>query len=253
MSETQVSDEALGRALASLGRDVAFPPTPATASEVVERLRAGRAARSRPPFPALALWSRRRVLALVAVGILAVLALAFAARLVLGAAEIRVQPGVTPSGPPLGPAGLGTPVPVGELEDAVGFEVRLPLGPLPDEAYVFTAGSGNGAALLAWDAGERYPHLPGTPWGLILMQVEGEETALAKNVGDAEDARAVEVGGRRSIWIDAPHELLVITDEGAQRFLVEGNVLIWVDAGITYRLETTLALPAAIALAESLT
>jgi hypothetical protein len=45
----------------------------------------------------------------------------------------------------------------------------------------------------------------------------------------------------------------VITDEGAQRFLVEGNVLIWVDAGITYRLETTLALPAAIALAESLT
>lgn len=253
MSEARVTDEALGRALAAVGRDVAFPPTPATAPDVVERLRAERDARSRPPFPAMALWSRRRVLALVAVGVLAVLALAFATRLLLGAAEIRVQPGVTPSGPPLGPSGLGSPVPVAELEDAVGFEVRLPLGPPPDEAYVYATGPGDDAALLAWNAGERYPSLPGTPWGLILMQVEGDEQTLFKDVGRFEDAIAVEVDGRSSIWLDASHELLVITDEGEERFLVEGNVLIWADAGITYRLETTLTLSEAIALAESLT
>lgn len=251
MSEARVTDEALGRALTSLGRDVAFPPTPATASDVVERLRAGRTARSRPPFPGLVLWSRRRVLVLVAVGVLAVLALAFAARLVLGAAEIRIQPGVTPSGPPLGPSELGSPVPVARMGDAVGFEVRLPLGPAPDEAYVFTAGPGNDAALLAWGAGERYPSLPGTPWGLILIQVEGDEQTLVKDVGHIEDSITVEVDGRRAFWIDAPHELLVITDEGDVSFRVDGNVLIWTEAGITYRLETALARPAAIALAES--
>lgn len=252
MSEARVSDEALGRALASLGRDVAFPPTPATASEVVERLRAGRVAGSRPPFPAMALWSRRRVLVLVAVGILAVLALAFAARLVIGAAEIRVRPGETPAGPPLGPAELGRQVPLGDIGGAVGFEVRLPAGPGPDEAYVFTTGPfEDEILLLAWDAGAPYPSLPGTPWGLILTQVEGDDRTLVKDVGRVEDTTVVEVAGRRAFWIDVPHALLVITDEGVATFRVDGNVLIWTEGGITYRLESTLDRPAAIALAES--
>jgi hypothetical protein len=252
MSEARVTDEALGRALAAVGRDLAFPPTPATASDVVERLRAGRAARSRPPFPALALWNRRRVFALVAVGILAVLALAFAARLVIGAAEIRVQPGVTPSGPPLGPDALGEAVPVERVEREVGFALRVPAGPLPDQAYAFVS-PGGGGALLAWDASDRYPSLPGTPWGMVLIELRTDEPVLGKDVNRFEDAQPVRVGDRSAFWIEVPHRLHVTTDEGSQTFLVEGNVLIWTEAGITYRLETALALSEAVALAESVT
>jgi hypothetical protein len=196
------------------------------------------------------LWSRRRLLAVVAVGIIGLLALAFAARLVIGAAEIRVQPGVTPSGPPLGPGALGDPVTVERAERAVRFVLGVPAGPPPDEAYVFVAAGGNGA-LLAWEASDRYPSLPGTPWGLVLIELRTDEGILVKDVGGSDDIQQVRVDGRTAFWIEAPHQLHVITDEGSETFGVDGNVLIWTAGAITYRLETSLELPEAIALAES--
>jgi hypothetical protein len=198
----------------------------------------------------LTLWSRRRLLAVVAVGIISLLALAFAARLVIGAAEIRVQPGVTPSGPPLGPDVLGDPVPVERVERAVGFELRVPAGPLPDDAYVFVAAGGDGA-LLAWEASDRYPSLPGTPWGMVLIELRTDEGTLVKDVGGFDDVQEVRVDGRSAFWIEASHELHVITDVGSETFRVDGNVLIWTRGDVTYRLETSLGLPEAIALAES--
>jgi len=251
MSEASVSDEALGRALTALATDVAFPATPPVAPAVVAQLRAEREAKMRPPFPSLALWSRRRALVLVAVGLAAVLALAFAARLVLGAAEIRVRPELTPSGPPLGPSSVGTPVPVNEIDEAVRFDVGLPAGPAPDEAYVFRTNSVGRAAVLAWVAGEGEASLPGTPWRMLLIDVRGDERTLVKDVARFEDSMMVDVDGRPAFWIDTPHELIVITDEGAETFQIRANVLIWTDEGVTHRLETTLELEDAIALAET--
>ena len=215
------------------------------------RLEAERERRTRPRFPTVALWSRRRLLAVVAVGVIGLLALAFAARLVIGAAEIRVQPGVTPSGPPLGPDVLGDPFPIERVEREVGFAVRVPAGPLPDEAYVFVAAGGDGA-LLAWDASDRYPSLPGTPWGLVLVELRTDEGTLVKDVGGFDDIQQARVDGRTAFWLEAPHQLHVLTDEGSETYRVDGNVLIWTRGDVTYRLETSLGLPQAIALAESL-
>jgi hypothetical protein len=251
MSDARLSDEALGRALSAMSEDVAFPRTPPIAPAVVTRLREEREANIRPPFPSLALWSRRRALVLVIVGIAAVLALAFAARLTLGAAEIRLREETTPSGAPLGPTGLGSPVPVPQIDDAVRFDVRAPAGPVPDEAYVFRTNSGRPAALLAWKAGEDQTALPGTPWRMMLIQVRGDERTLVKDVGASEDSLVVGVDGRDAFWIDSPHELIVLTAEGAETFLIRANVLIWAEDGVTYRLETTLGLTEAIALAET--
>jgi hypothetical protein len=191
------------------------------------------------------------VLALVAIGLIGLLALAFAARLVIGAAEVRVQPGISPSGPPLDPGALGDPVPVASVEREVGFAVRVPAGPLPDEAYVFVSAGGDGA-LLAWEASERYPSLPGTPWGLILVELRTDQGTLVKDVRGFEDVREVGVDGEGAVWIEAPHQLHVLTGEGSETFRVDGNVLIWTRGAITYRLETSLELPEAVALAESL-
>lgn len=251
MPETRMPEDALAVALRDAGRDLAYPPTPPISQGVVARLEAERERHTRPRFPALTLWSRRRLLAVVAVGIVGLLALAFAARLVIGAAEIRVQPGVTPSGPPLGPDALGDPVLLERVERAVGFELRVPAGPLPDQAYVFVAAGGDGA-LLAWEASDRYPSLPGTPWGMALIELRTDEGVLVKDVAGFDDTREVRVGGRSAFWIEAPHELHVITGEGSETYRVDGNVLIWTAGAVTYRLETSLELPEALALAESL-
>ena len=249
MSEARLTDEVLGRALSAMSEDVAFPRTPPIAPAVVTRLREEREANIRPPFPSLALWNRRRALVLVIVGIAAVLALAFAARLTLGAAEIRLRQETTPSGAPLGPAGLGSPVP--QIDDAVRFDVGVPAGPLPDEAYVFRTSSGRPAALLAWRAGGDQTALPGTQWRMMLIQVRGDERTLVKDVEAPEDSLMVGVDGREAFWIDSPHELIVLTAEGTETFVIRANVLIWAEDGVTYRLETTLGLTEAIALAET--
>jgi hypothetical protein len=43
----------------------------------------------------------------------------------------------------------------------------------------------------------------------------------------------------------------VITHEGSETFRVGGNVLIWTRGDVTYRMETSLTLPEATALAQS--
>jgi hypothetical protein len=251
MSEARLSDEALRRALGALPQDIAFPRTPVIVPAVVARLREERGRNVRPPFPSMALWSRRRAVVLVAVALAAVLALAFVARLMLGAAEIRVRPGMTPSGPPLGPTGLGAPVPVSRIDDAVRFDVAVPAGPAPDEAYAFRTNSVRRAALLAWDADAGQRTLPGTPWRMMLIELRGDEPTLVKDVGQFEDSTMVEVDGASAFWIDAPHQLIVLTNHGDETFLIRANVLIWSEGGVTFRLETTLSVADAIALAES--
>jgi hypothetical protein len=74
----------------------------------------------------------------------------------------------------------------------------------------------------------------------------------------APDGRIVEakVNGQRAVWLAGPHYLQVYDAQGriewAPRQLVAGNVLIWKEDDITYRLETILPLEEAIHLAESL-
>jgi hypothetical protein len=249
MPETRISDEALGRALSRV--EIEYPPAPSIVPAVLSRLQTERAARAHPAFPRTLLWSRRRVLVTIAAGILGLLALAFGARFVLGAAEIRVQPGTTPSGSPLTPGGLGEPVSVKAVSSATGFELSLPPGAPPDEAYVVEFDRGL-AALLAWDASRRYPSLPGTPWGLVLMEIESDDEVVVKDVNAFDDLLEVQVAGHRAVWIGVPHRLTVITSAGEESFAVQGNVLIWAEGGITFRLETALPRRASIDLAESL-
>ena len=242
--------EALGEVLRALGRKLDYPATPPFVPTVLERIEADRVA-GRRPRARLATWDRRRLVAAVAVGLLAALALAFGARLVLGAAEIRVQPGVSPTVPPLRPGGLGEAISTEEVAAAVGFEVALPAGPPPDEAYAVRTGDGRTAALLAWRGGPDHPPLPGTPWGLVLLQTPVDAETLTKTVASFDDVREVTVRGGPAFWLDAPHELLVRTAAGYESFSVGGNVLIWTEGEITYRLETSLGLRRALALAES--
>ena len=254
MGERPMTTEQVTRALTVLSSELAYPVTPSMRSAVTARLENERAAGARPAFPRRALWSRRRVLVLATIGLLAALALAAAARFAIGAIEIRVQPGVTPSAslPPVEPDALGDPVPAREAFARAGFEASLPAGPAPDEAYVVDTLFGDRGLLLAWRPSATYPTLPGTDWGLVLMAFQGDEGTVVKTVQAFEDVHEASVNGASASWIPVPHVLEIETERGSRTFSVRGNVLIWQVDGITYRLETSLDRASALEIARSI-
>jgi hypothetical protein len=254
MDEGPMTNEQLVRALSGLAGDVAFPATPALAPAVTARLLAHRTAGSRPRLPSLALWSRRRVLVLATIGLLALLALGAAARLTIGAVEIRVRPGATPSAslPPISSDVLGDPMLPAEAAGFAGFEPDLPAGPPPDEAYVVQSPFGDAGLVYVWRPSATHPVIPGTAWGLVLMAFQGDEEIVVKEVERFEDVRPAKVNGRRAFWIPVPHTLLIETDRGELTLSVRGNVLIWQVGGVTFRLETVLGRGDALAIARSI-
>ena len=253
MGDRPMTNEQVAAALAALGPELDYPSTPSLRNAVLARLETERATGARPLLPRRALWSRRRVLVLATVGLLAALALAAAARFAIGSIEIRVQPGVTPSAslPPVMPDALGDPVPIEEATALAGFEAALPSGPPPDEAYVIDSLFGDPALLYAWRPSSTYPALPGTDWGLVLMAFQGDQETVVKTVQAFEDVHAASVHGAPASWIPVPHLLEIETERGSRTFSVRGNVLIWQVDDVTYRLETSLDKASAIALAES--
>jgi hypothetical protein len=60
------------------------------------------------------------------------------------------------------------------------------------------------------------------------------------------------VNGQRAVWTTGPYPLLLQNKEITFTRLIEGNVLIWTEGDLTYRLETDLSLEEAIKIAESL-
>lgn len=253
----RMTDADLERALIALGSALEYPPAPPMAPAVTARLLAERAAARRPAFPGLALWPRRRVLLLAVAGVLLLLAgTAVAARLAIGAIEIRVVP--TPSVPT--PSTVGSGAVLGEratLEDArarAGFPVVLPpgLGP-PTEVHLAESLFGSRVVVLVWDADASHPRIEGTPWSTILMELPGGTGSLAfKEISSDTTLQAVQVGSADAFWISGPHQLSLLTPDGEQHFTVTGNVLLWEHDGTTLRLETALPEAEAVALAETI-
>jgi hypothetical protein len=211
----------------------------------------------RPTFPGLALWPRRRVLLLAVAGLILLLAgTAVAARLAIGAIEIRVirtPPASTPSAVESG-ASLGQRVTLEEAQQTVDFPVVLPaaLGP-PAEVHVAESVFSSRVVVLVWEADASHPRIEGTPWGTILMELPGSKEPLASKEILAETTlQAVQVGSHDAFWISGPHQLSLLTPQGEQRFTVTGNVLLWEQDGTTLRLETGLPKAEAVALAESI-
>ena len=243
------------RALVALGASLEYPPTPSIAPAVIASLRTELRLRRRPPFPGLALWPRRRVLLLAAALVLLLAGTALAARLVIGAVEIRVVP--TPATPrptyvATGPA-LGDRVTLAEAQRAVSFPVRLPpgLGP-PTEVHLAEVPFGAPVVVLTWEPDAAHPRIEGIPWGTMLMELPAEEEPVAfKELLGSTLFRTVRVSGNDGYWISGPHDLVLRTPQGERRFLVQGNVLLWQEGDTTFRLETALSEADAIALAET--
>lgn len=258
-----MDEEQLGAALA--GIELAWPSTPDVATIVGATIREHRAAPSLVA-PRLTLRSRRRTALVIAAALLALAGAALAARLVidLGAVAVEVLPG-RPTALPTNIAtssDLGREIPLAEAQRIAGFPAAVPaaFGP-PDGAWLDEAVVGPEPGDVAvrivthwFPSGHAdLPIIGGTKSGAVLMQFEGEwEVASKQLYAETNRFGAAIVDGRQAFWTTGEHELLLVSGDETRRLLVTGNVLIWQDAGFTFRLETALSKGAAVAVAETM-
>ncbi len=275
-----ISDETLGGALRDLGSSLAFPSAGGEAGRqdvaglarariVALDIRPSRAGTRR--WFGLGLRPMRRGLVL-AVAALLVLA-AIAGAIGLGLPGLRIifgdvptqRPTASPtasrsasaSPTPLGSGlGLGTVLPLADAEARIGFDIVLPpdpaIGP-PDVAYVLGR-----RVNLIWASGPGLPETDVNGIGLLISEFEGrvDPGFYNKIIDSGSRLTRVTVDGSQGWWISgAPHFFYYIDPEGnavEDTHRQVGDTLIWSTGDVTYRLESSLGMEAAISLAESL-
>ena len=254
------------RPLKEYARAFSYPPTPNIAASVRERLAShrGTSERSRAASrPRLALVAAALVVLALGAALLTPDVQAFVRYILrIGSVGIVVA---TPT-PTLG-AGTVSPPPTQlptllqsldgktTLDDArarMTFPLKVPsypsdLGP-PELVYLQDPHS---LVVLVWlDPGQ-----PGKA-ALNLTQIV-ESTGLGKKTVSSPDVvEETTVNGQKAAWVRGPHTFVFAKPDGRTEFqehiLVEGNVLLWQDNAVTYRLETGLTKEEAIKIAESL-
>lgn len=230
-------------------------------------------------FEGWSLRPARRALVLALIALLVVAAIAGAA--ILGLPGLRITLGEAPPTPAptveassaLPPTPTPTPGPLGSsmglgesldpddpvaLDEAAGFDVRWPddsaIGP-PDAAYVDRFKGGQ--VSLLWASRDDLPATLEPSVGLLLSQFQGavEQGFFNKSVDQGTVVERVRVDGQPGYWLQGdPH---VFFWQGAGGFVDDtrrwvGDVLLWADGPITYRLETSLGRDEAIRIAETL-
>ena len=272
MSEAQPPDH-LEERLAQAAASFSYPPTPDIAGSVRGRLATERRPSGwRPPMAGHRLaWALAALLLFGGIAVTPDARARILAFLRIGSIEL-VVPTVTPISP-TAPAAVATkpatarpassPTPLSSrlnlngqttLDDArkrVDFPIRLPSYPpdlgAPDGVYLQDLGGP--AVILVWLE-------PGSSTGVNMSLHQLTEDAFAQKQVQREFIQETSVDGNRAVWVRGPHFLQFKSPGGGfdmrERRLVLGNVLIWEENEITYRLETELPLEEAVRVAESL-
>jgi hypothetical protein len=244
----------LEQALRELGRELELPASPDVVPAVLTQLQPRPAARLSLRRP-----TGRRLLVALAVVALAAVAATLAvpeARsalfrvLHIGSERIELVDDLPPveESDGLGTAFLGEQVSLDEARRRAGFPLRE-LGEAPDRVYL------DGTRPTVW-------FLYGAPRDvrLLVAQVPGlrveQDLFLKKLATPATSVHEVSIAGARGYFLSGEPHLVLLLDESG--FVVEdsarlaGNVLVWEDGGVTYRLEGDFSEDEAVELAESL-
>jgi hypothetical protein len=252
----RMDDNELGAALREAAP--AWPSTPPLAAIVADDINRRERA-PYPPRPRLSLPSRRRTVLVALAVLLALAAVAGAAKLVIdiGAVTVRTAPGTPSPGTSPSRAAFGDPVQsVRAAEASAGFAVTVPsaLG-APDRVWVGTpfvqgpSSPPSARVTLAWDPRPGLPLIEDLRWGAVLMEFEGEVELASKAVFSGTGGfRPVRMDGRQAYWITGEHTLTVSAPDGigTVETRVSGNVLLWQRGDRTLRLETSLGLGEAV-------
>jgi hypothetical protein len=185
----------------------------------------------------------------------------------IGVIEV-VPADVTVPPAPLSSASPASPTPIASLLDLAGettlaeaqatvpFNIKLPsyptdLGP-PDRIYLQNF---DGTLLvLVWLDPQRRDGIR-MSLHILTSSLGAQKGAIGGKTG-VKLINETTVNGQWALWLNGPHLLAIRTPQGQPdytiRRLVEGNVLLWTDGQLTYRLESDLELDEAVRVAESL-
>jgi hypothetical protein len=269
MAFSAMPDDALGDLLRGLGPELVVPAASSLPEDVRARIASAPVAAGAPWWrPTLAPRTVRRALIVALALVLLIAALAGAARLGLPGVSIVVGPSSTaslppapspapPGEPPGANAGLGrAATPAGAVAALGGPLPALPApyGP-PDAIYVDTIG--RGIVNQVWGAAPGRPLADAQGVSLILtaMRATTDVDFIKKLSNGGARITYTRVDGSDAFWIEGAHEVLVLAENGRDVFdiRVAGDVLLWSEGGLTYRLESALGREASIKLAETMT
>lgn len=259
-------DRALAALLEGAAPEATWPETPALAESVRARIEAGpipvaeiRLPRTRPPVlrPVLAATFALALALTVALSVSVTARRAVAD--LLGVVGIRVtfddDPGVTPR--PATQIPLGDPVSRAEASERSSLSVLAPEAAPGDPAFYFDASIGAGGMVSVV-----YPEDAQTlaDVDLLVAQFVADVPAdyVKKLLTLGSDIEYTSVRSSEAFWISGePH--LFFYDDGdgdgdvrQETVRLAGNVLLWVEDGVTYRIEGAGSLQRAKELAESL-
>ncbi|MGH2729745.1 MAG: hypothetical protein ACRDJI_03970 [Actinomycetota bacterium] len=252
----------LERRLEALGGEFDWPPVPNVARAVTARLEAG-PARREPWWRPLG-WHPAAVTALALVVLVTGVVIASpgardAVADWLGIGGVRIEFGERVPSPRATVLDLGEHVSLTDAESRATFDVLVPASAdigEPDEIY-FDPLPGEGQVSLVYDA---TPGLPdaGNGFGLLINEFKGGvDESYFKKIGAVDTKlRFVEVNGVPGYWIaGAPHSIAYIDANGNfvdETVRLAGNVLLWEQGGVTFRIESLLTRAEALAIASSL-
>lgn len=160
-------------------------------------------------------------------------------------------PTYTPTGTATRLPLLEGPVTLAEAEAAVGFSVQLPAPSTgigaPDGVYLerLPDGESRQVVVVIWF------EPPGVETSaLVLYQIGVPEYGMKR--ASLETVAETEVNGQQAYWVEGEHLLQVPQDNGNVRERLAGNVLVWSEGRMTYRLEGAPSLPEAVRIAQLL-
>lgn len=255
----------LERSLEELSTHIVYPPEPDVARSVRARIEAAPRSRGAAPRVSWPRWRPALVAATVAlvVGAVSLVALPGVRSAVaewLGLGGVRIQTGGPPPTPAGGPLDLGEATTLATARSRVDFDVTLPvaLGG-PDEVFVDELVPG-GQVALVYRARQDLPATPDSEIGALITQFPGSlEGPVMKKVIVSEPRTRltpVRVDGSPGYWISGrPHFVSYVGPDGQPReetVRLVGNVLLWEQDGVTFRIESALSRQEALLIAESM-
>ena len=238
-----------------------YPPTPDIAARERRRLSVDRPVAIGPAATSPVAQRPVRLLAGVAAMIVLLLAIALlvpqtrAALLEffdIGAIRLLVDEEAAeplPEGVLLDLAGATT---LADASSVAAFDVLLPAYPadlgLPDQVYVQqleAAGNDEQVVILTWSD-------PAQPDGVRLSLYQIALPFYGIKQATLDIIHETRVNGQPAFWVEGPHRLQLQAGDFQDWLFVPGNVLIWTEGRMTYRLESGLSLDEAIRIAESM-
>lgn len=256
----------LPRALADLGRHIAYPPTPDLAARVRTQLEAVLIPHRRP-------WQTRRrhiAMALAAVLVALVVALVLSSAVRATISRWLVVPGVifvthspvpTPTPHPVGTSlALGQRVTLAEVRRVAPFRVLLPTAPgfrTPDEIY-FGTPPPSGQVAFVYRARPGLPRASSTGVGMLLTEFLGnlipEGQFFFKGIESGTRVERVTMNGQPGYWLSGKAHLFFYGNANGTQFeniRLAGNTLLWQRGALTLRLESALGKDQALRVARS--